>query len=70
MRTMVDVVATGQGWDGIAMREPGEQFQMPEGATGSWFHPVGEAPPPPKPVAKSAHKGRKAHADPPGGDQA
>jgi hypothetical protein len=67
MTKLVDVIATARGWDGLAVRDPGEEFQMPEGATGSWFRPAHEAPAvkPHKPVAKSAHKPR--HADPPGG---
>jgi hypothetical protein len=68
MRTMVNVIATGQGWDGIAIREPGEEFQMPEGATGSWFEPLDDdARRKPKPVAKSVIRKPKL-ADPPGGD--
>ena len=40
---LVDVVATAEGYDGAAIRKEGEAFQMPEGATGSWFKPAGKA---------------------------
>jgi hypothetical protein len=41
------VRATKQGYDGIAVRQPDEEFEMPEGVKGSWFVPV-KADPPPK----------------------
>lgn len=37
------VRATGVGYggkDGHALRQPGETFEMPDGAKGSWFEPV------------------------------
>jgi hypothetical protein len=37
------VVATKQGYDNIKLREVGEEFEMPEGAKGSWFVPVAKA---------------------------
>jgi hypothetical protein len=38
------VIATGPGYDGIVLRDRGDEFDMPDGATGSWFDPVdGEA---------------------------
>ena len=34
------VKATGIGYDNVAVRNPGEEFDMPDGSTGSWFVPV------------------------------
>jgi hypothetical protein len=34
------VIATKRGYDGIAIREEGEEFDMPDEATGTWFEPV------------------------------
>jgi hypothetical protein len=36
----MEVIATKQGFDGVAMREKGDQFEMPDEATGSWFKPA------------------------------
>jgi predicted NUDIX family NTP pyrophosphohydrolase len=49
------VIATNVGYDNIKLREPGEEFEMPDGAKGSWFVPVGE-------VKKA--KPKQAKADP------
>lgn len=40
---MVDVIATAEGYDNLAIRKEGDKFQMPEGVTGSWFQPVNVA---------------------------
>jgi len=46
------VIATAKGYDNKAVREPGEVFDMPEGAKGSWFRPyVGEKAAPAEAVA-------------------
>ncbi len=45
------VVATGKGYDGLNIREDGDIFEMPDGATGSWFEPLDEGDAP-KPAAK------------------
>jgi hypothetical protein len=37
------VVAIKEGYDNIKLREVGEEFEMPEGAKGSWFVPVADA---------------------------
>jgi len=42
------VIATRRGHDGVVVREEGEEFDMPDGAKGSWFLPVEPA----KPAAK------------------
>lgn len=31
------VIATKQGWDGKAIRNPGDEFDMPDGSKASWF---------------------------------
>jgi hypothetical protein len=46
------VIATAQGFDNIQLREVGEEFEMPEGATGSWFKPVKPAEVKPEPKGK------------------
>lgn len=37
---MVRVRALERGYDNVAVREPGDEFEMPEGASGPWFEPV------------------------------
>ena len=39
----MQVIATARGHDGLKVREPGDEFTMPEGAKGSWFQAVGGA---------------------------
>ena len=59
---MARVVATKRGHDGRIVREIGEEFDMPEGVKGSWFVPVGKAPPPapePDPNAQPPGAGPK-----------
>ena len=34
------VVATAVGADNLTRREPGEEFDMPDGSKGSWFEPA------------------------------
>jgi len=46
------VIATRRGHDGVVVREEGEEFDMPDGAKGSWFLPVEPA----KPAAKAKPK--------------
>lgn len=43
------VIATARGFDGHVVREVDEEFDVPDGAKGSWFLPVGE-PLPAKPA--------------------
>lgn len=38
------VRATKRGYDNVVLREEGDEFDMPDGAKGSWFVPVGKAP--------------------------
>ncbi len=45
------VTATKEGFDGQVIRRPGEEFDMPDGVTGSWFEPV---PAEPKPKRRKA----------------
>ena len=52
------VIATKAGYFG-KLRAPGDEFEVPEGAKGSWFKPV----PADEPEAKPA-RGRKASAEP------
>lgn len=54
------VIATALGFDGRDLRQAGEEFDMPEGAKGSWFDPV--EPADPKPAAPAA-KTAKARGD-------
>jgi len=39
---MKKVIATDRGYDNLVVREPGDVFDMPDDATGSWFKPVEE----------------------------
>lgn len=34
------VIATKVGFDGKRVRQPGDEFDMPEGSKGSWFVPA------------------------------
>lgn len=52
------VIATALGFDGRDLRAEGDEFEMPDGAKGSWFKPVDEA----KPVAPAGAKPAKASA--------
>ena len=49
------VIAVAIGYDNIVVRQPGDEFDMPEGATGSWFMPAAgeqdESPVEPAPAA-------------------
>lgn len=45
------VTATAVGYDGRMLRQPGDEFSMPDGAKGSWFEPKD---PPPAPVQEVA----------------
>lgn len=51
------VIATARGYDNLKTREEGEEFDMPDGAKGSWFVPLDE---PAKPV-----KAQKVKSDKP-----
>lgn len=42
------VTATKEGFDGQVIRRPGDEFDMPDGASGSWFEPVPAEPKQPK----------------------
>lgn len=46
------VIATALGFDGRDLRAEGDEFEMPDGAKGTWFKPVEE--PKPAPAAKPA----------------
>lgn len=47
------VIATAEGYDNLAVRKPGDEFEMPDGSTAPWFTPVD---------AEPAKKGSKAKA--------
>lgn len=36
----MQVIATKEGYDGQVRRNPGEEFEMPDGSKGTWFKPV------------------------------
>lgn len=38
------VIATAVGFDGTELRNPGDEFEMPDGAKGSWFEPKDDEP--------------------------
>lgn len=38
------VIALQRGYDNVAVREEGEEFDMPKGAKGTWFKPVEQKP--------------------------
>lgn len=50
----MQVIATAVGFDGLALRQPGETFEMPEGARATWFRQPSD--PPPKPAKAKADK--------------
>lgn len=50
------VIATKKGYDGINVREPGEEFDMKDGAKGSWFEPVKAEPKAEEPKGKPGKK--------------
>jgi hypothetical protein len=52
----MQVKATKQGFCGLQLREPGDTFDMPAGATGTWFEPVKQAEP--EPVADKPKRGK------------
>lgn len=52
------VTATALGYDGRALRQPGDEFDMPEGSKGSWF--VAKEPPAATPPPAPTGRGRKA----------
>lgn len=55
------VIAKRLGHAGV-LRQPGEVFEMPDNAKGTWFDPVPEAKPaeaPAEPVPEVRPKGRK-----------
>lgn len=33
----ITVIATAEGYDGLQIRQAGDEFQMPEGSFGTWF---------------------------------
>lgn len=43
------VIATNRGYDGITTRDPGDEFDMPDGARASWFRPADGTPVDPEP---------------------
>jgi len=49
------VRAIETGFDNLAIREPGDEFEMPDGSSAPWFEPV-EAP---APKAKTGGKNDK-----------
>lgn len=51
------VIATQRGYDNLALREEGEEFDMPDGSEAHWFKPVPEQPAP----EEVADKKRKRH---------
>lgn len=67
----MQVVAYQMGFYGGRRIRAGEEFEVADGDSGSWFGPVGEAPPKAKPARKSREprtfaeiaKGPQAPAD-------
>jgi len=55
------VIATKEGHDGVVIRRPGDEFDMPDGSKGSWFEPVPAEPKPKK--AKAAPEAPPAESD-------
>jgi hypothetical protein len=51
------VIATAKGYFG-GLREPGDEFEVPDGAKGSWFAPVAAE------DAKPAGKAKRKSAEP------
>lgn len=67
----VFVEAVSLGFDGLTLRQPGDVFQMPAGAKGSWFKPHGEAAAEESEVPKQRGPGRprkEAAAEESGGE--
>jgi hypothetical protein len=56
----MQVIAKAKGFDGAVVREPGDTFEMPADAKGSWFEPVEAEPETPKAKGKAK---TKAEAD-------
>lgn len=52
------VIATAVGFDGKQLRQPGTEFDMPDGSRGSWFTPVKV-----KPAEKTAKAEKAAPSD-------
>lgn len=50
------VIAIKRGFDNVTIREEGDEFDMPEGAKGSWFKAVGKP-------GKKSEQGDKPEAD-------
>jgi hypothetical protein len=48
------VRATATGFDNTAIREAGDEFEMPDGSEAHWFEPVDDAPAKPGKKAKAA----------------
>lgn len=46
------VIALETGFDNLAIREPGDIFEMPDGSSAPWFEPVEDE----KPAKKQAKK--------------
>ncbi len=61
------VVATQKGYFGGQVREPGDEFDAPEGSKASWFKPVPAAEPV-EPVKKAGKGSKSASADDAGDD--
>jgi len=40
----MQVIATKRGYDNVTIREPGDKFEMPDDARGSWFRPADGTP--------------------------
>lgn len=55
------VIATKTGFDGKRIRNPGDEFEMPDGSKASWFVPV---------EAKAETKPKKAAGKPETADPA
>lgn len=39
---MARFIATAVGYDNLAVRQPGDEFDMPDGSTASWFKPAAD----------------------------
>lgn len=54
------VIATKKGYDGIVVREPGDEFDMKDGSKGSWFEPVKVEAKAEEPRGKTGKTGKKS----------
>lgn len=53
---MARFIAIAVGYDNLAVRQPGDEFELPDGSSGSWFKPAVED-------TKGPAKGKKTKSD-------